>query len=97
MSEAVLDSSVVLKWFAAEQRGSFEARKLRNDYEAGRLSVVVPALLFLELLNVASRRWRWTDEALLELAEALGRSFVRGHRAGVAIGGFVGRPGADGV
>ena len=71
MSEAVLDSSVVLKWFAAEQRGSFEARKLRNDYEAGRLSVVVPALLFLELLNVASRRWRWTDEALLELAEAL--------------------------
>ena len=72
MSEAVLDASVVLKWFTAEQRGSSEARKLRNDYEAGRLSVVVPALLFLELLNVAGRRWRWTDEALLELAEALG-------------------------
>jgi predicted nucleic acid-binding protein len=72
LSEAVLDSSVVLKWFAAEQRGSFEARKLRHDYEAGRLSVVVPALLFLELLNVAGRRWRWDEEALLELAEALG-------------------------
>ena len=71
MSEAVLDASVVLKWFAAEQRGSSEARGLRNDYEAGRLSVVVPALLFLELLNVAARRWRWAEEALLELAEAL--------------------------
>jgi predicted nucleic acid-binding protein len=72
LNEAVLDASVVLKWFAAEQRGSFEARKLRDDYEAGRLSVVVPALLFLELLNVAGRRWRWAEEALLELAEALG-------------------------
>ena len=72
MSEAVLDASVVLKWFGAEQRGSSEARKLRNDYEAGRLSVVVPALLFLEIVNVAGRRWRWDEEALLELAEALG-------------------------
>ena len=72
MSEVVLDASVVLKWFAAEQRGSSEAGKLRDDYEAGRLSVVVPALLFLELLNVAGRRWRWDEEALLELAQALG-------------------------
>ncbi len=69
MSETVLDASVVLKWFAAEQRGSSEARRLRDDYEAGRLSVVVPALLFLELLNVAGRRWRWDGEALLELAQ----------------------------
>ena len=72
MSEAVLDASVVLKWFATEQRGSPEARKLRDDYEAGRLSVLVPALLFLELVNVAGRRWGWDEEALLELAQALG-------------------------
>lgn len=72
MREALLDASVVLKWFAAEQRGSLEARDLRREYEAGRLSVVVPSLLFLELLNVAGRRWRWDEEAVLELAEALG-------------------------
>jgi predicted nucleic acid-binding protein len=72
LTEAVLDASVVLKWFVPEQRGSSEARRLRNDYEAGRLSVVVPALLFLELLNVAGRRWSWDEEALLELAESLG-------------------------
>ncbi len=71
MTEVVLDASVVLKWFAAEQRGSAEARELRSEYQAGRLSVAVPALLFLELLNVVGRRWRWTEEALLELAEAL--------------------------
>lgn len=72
MREVVLDASVVLKWFAVEQRGSSEARELRDDYEAGRLSVVVPSLLFLELLNVAGRRWRWEAEAVAELAEALG-------------------------
>lgn len=71
MREVVLDASVVLKWFTAEQRGSFETRELRDDYEAGRLSVVVPSLLFLELLNVAGRRWRWEAEAVVELAETL--------------------------
>lgn len=71
MREVVLDASVVLKWFTAEQRGSFEARELRDDYEAGRLSVVVPSLLFLELLNVAGRRWRWGAEAVAELVETL--------------------------
>jgi predicted nucleic acid-binding protein len=71
LREVVLDASVVLKWFAAEQRGSFEARQLRDDYEAGRLSVVVPSLLFLELLNVAGRHWRSEPEAVAEFAEAL--------------------------
>jgi predicted nucleic acid-binding protein len=71
LREVVLDASVVLKWFAAEQRGSFEAHELRDDYQTGRLSVVVPSLLFLELLNVAGRRWRWEAEAVVELAEAL--------------------------
>ena len=33
--------------------------------------VVVPSLLFLELLNVARRRWRWEAEAVLELADDL--------------------------
>lgn len=61
----------MLKWFALEQRGSEEARELRNEYEAGRLAVAVPALLFLELLNVAGRRWGWDEEALHELAGSL--------------------------
>jgi hypothetical protein len=34
LSEGVLDASVVLKRFAPEQCGSFEARELRNEYEA---------------------------------------------------------------
>lgn len=71
MSEFVLDASVVLKWFGTEERGSTAARELRDDYQAGRLFVVAPSLLFLELLNIAGRRWNWSDDALRELAAAL--------------------------
>ena len=72
MTEAVLDASVVLKWFAqTPERGRSEARALRDDYQAGRLAVVVPSLFFLEMLNVAGRRWGWDELALGELAGAL--------------------------
>jgi predicted nucleic acid-binding protein len=72
VTEAVLDASVVLKWFArTPERGQPEARALRGDYQGGRLAVVVPSLFFLELLNVAGRRWGWDELALGELAGAL--------------------------
>ncbi len=72
MTDVVLDASVVLKWFgSADERGHAEAGELRTEYEAGRLVVVAPSLLFLELLNVAGRRWGWDESALLELAVAL--------------------------
>ncbi len=64
MREAVLDASVVVKCFVPGQGGSAEARELRDEYQAGRLSVVVPSLLFLEILNVSARRWRWGAAAV---------------------------------
>jgi predicted nucleic acid-binding protein len=71
LTGVVLDASVVVKWFAPEQSGSEEARGLRAAYEAGRLAVAVPSLLFVELLNIAGRRWGWSERALLDLASAL--------------------------
>ncbi len=72
MTELVLDASVVVKWFVAgEERGSKAALALRREYEAGHTTVVVPSLLFLELINIAGRRWRWAPAELTELAEAL--------------------------
>jgi predicted nucleic acid-binding protein len=35
------------------------------------LVAAVPRLLFLELLNVAGRRWQWPEAALLELGRSL--------------------------
>jgi predicted nucleic acid-binding protein len=70
--EAVLDASVVLKWFRSEgERNVEQARALRASFEAGELSITVPSLLMLEILNVAARRWGWGEPALVELSESL--------------------------
>jgi predicted nucleic acid-binding protein len=73
VNEFVLDASVVVKWFTpSEEPGSAQARSLREEYEGGLLFVVAPSLLFLEIVNVAGRRWGWNDEAeLSELASGL--------------------------
>lgn len=72
MRTVVLDASVVLKWFAhGKERERRGARKLRRDHERGALSVFVPPLLFLESVNVAARGWRWGEDALLDLVDAL--------------------------
>jgi predicted nucleic acid-binding protein len=72
MTEAVLDASVVMKWFRADRERNLKpARSLRTAFEAGELVVFAPPLLRLEVVNVAGRRWRWSESALLELAGAL--------------------------
>lgn len=71
MRTLVVDASVVFKWFRPQQRHSAEARLVREDYAVGRLSVTVPSLLFLELLNAAARRWSWDAPAVRQLAADL--------------------------
>jgi predicted nucleic acid-binding protein len=72
VNEVVLDASVVLKWFRAEgERHVDAARSIRAAFEAGELIVFAPALLHLEILNVAGRRWGSGQSALVDLANAL--------------------------
>jgi predicted nucleic acid-binding protein len=72
VTEVVFDASVVLKWFREEgERHVGQARSLRAAFEAGELIVFAPPLLRLEIVNVAGRRWRWRESALVELAAAL--------------------------
>ena len=74
MNEAVLDASVVLKWFHSDGEGRVQAaRRLRAKFEAGDLRVIAPQLLWLELLNVAARRWSWPQAQLTQLAATLGQ------------------------
>jgi predicted nucleic acid-binding protein len=73
VNEVVLDASVVMKWFSsARESRATQARALRDRYERGEMAVVVPTLLFLELLNVAGRRWGWDASSMSELATSLG-------------------------
>jgi len=70
--ELVLDASVVLKWFGpAREKFVKEARAIRTRYRAGEAAITVPSLLYLELLNVAGRRWGWSEDALAQLASTL--------------------------
>ena len=72
MKEVVLDASVVVKWLSRrDEVGAVEARALRDSYGQGHLVVTVPSLLFLEILNVAGRRWGWDEGSLQALAIAL--------------------------
>lgn len=72
MTEVVLDASVILKWFRVEGERHVEpARALRAAFESGRLIVLAPPLLQLEIVNVAGRRWRMPGASLVDLAVAL--------------------------
>jgi predicted nucleic acid-binding protein len=72
LTEAVLDASVVLKWLRTEgERHREEALALRRAFEAGELTVFAPPLLWLEIVNVAARRWGWSARQLDDLAAQL--------------------------
>jgi len=72
MRELVLDASVLAKWFRAEGEPDVAAaRVLQDEYTAGQLVVIVPPLLFLELMNLAAKRWRVESEALVAFASDL--------------------------
>ncbi|MCU0493965.1 MAG: type II toxin-antitoxin system VapC family toxin [Chloroflexaceae bacterium] len=51
MSQLVVDSSVVVKWFVAEPY-SVEARRILSDYQSGALAVLAPDLINAEVGNI---------------------------------------------
>lgn len=72
MRRLVVDASVALKWFTAEEEADVEAAlALLSDFEAGRLVLAAPAFLHLELLNVLRRRARWPEQELRAAAARL--------------------------
>jgi predicted nucleic acid-binding protein len=72
VTELVLDAPVVLKWFhtVGEPRAE-RAQRLRKRYASGEFRVLAPPLLWLELINVAARRWQWEADRLQRLAAVL--------------------------
>jgi predicted nucleic acid-binding protein len=55
MSQLVVDSSVVIKWFVVEPYLT-EARRILNDYQAGVLTLLAPDLLYAEVGNIVWKK-----------------------------------------
>lgn len=93
MTDAVLDASVVLKWFHSEgEEHVAQARLLRERFEAGELHVLAPRLLWLEVVNVAARRWRLDSAQLVTMARSLMQlGFEAVHPDLTAIAGWAAR------
>jgi predicted nucleic acid-binding protein len=47
------------------------ARAVRAEFEAGEMLAFAPRLLFIEILNIAGRRWRLSAPQLEQLASTL--------------------------
>ncbi|MBI4096594.1 MAG: type II toxin-antitoxin system VapC family toxin [Candidatus Levybacteria bacterium] len=53
MPTYILDTSVAVKWFHRSQELHVaEAKRVWDDLSSGKISVILPDILFLELLNV---------------------------------------------
>jgi predicted nucleic acid-binding protein len=70
LRQLVLDASVLGRWIF-QPKG---AGALRAEFQAGELTIAVPGLVFLELLNVAGRQLGWAVDELTELADRLQQS-----------------------
>jgi predicted nucleic acid-binding protein len=71
MTEIVLDASAVLKWILVEEEGDLsEVRKLQKKIRGGELRVLVPEILFTEVINVLYWK-KFAKEKILEFLQVL--------------------------
>lgn|SRR3989338_2545638 len=65
----VLDASVAVKWFCDEEDAD-KALRIKEDYKSGRIDLIVPELLFIELINVLKHK-KADEGKLLEINDFL--------------------------
>ena len=70
MALAVVDASVVAKWFLKEEN-TLSARRLREDFLEGSLRLRVPSLLPFEVLNALKYNPNFPSRGLLAASRAL--------------------------
>jgi len=86
LRRAVLDASVVLKWYLSDEDHGQAALELLKRYLADDLEIIVPSLLEYELINgliVAQKRGRLREEIILSAIEGF-------TKLGITTGGLSG-------
>ncbi|MHA1617330.1 MAG: type II toxin-antitoxin system VapC family toxin [Candidatus Njordarchaeales archaeon] len=70
MARYVVDASVIVKWFVEEEY-SDKALLLERSYVEGSIDIVVPELLYYEVLNALKYSHRFGEDELKEVLKAL--------------------------
>ena len=70
MATVVADASVIVKWFVEEDHLETSLR-MRDDYVAQRITIVVPAVAQFEVLNALRYSGGFGTDDLLEVARTL--------------------------
>jgi len=70
MSKIVIDASIVVKWFI-EENGSDKARFLRDKFIDGKVELLVPSLLYYEVLNALKYSQLFEPSELNDAGESL--------------------------
>ncbi len=70
MSEIVIDASVVVKWFI-EENDSVKARLLRDKFIYGKIELIIPSLLYFEVLNALKYSQLFDPSELNDAGESL--------------------------
>jgi predicted nucleic acid-binding protein len=72
LNQAVIDASVVLKWFLPDERYGEKALGLLNKFISDDLEIIAPSLLEYEVINglvIAGRRSRIKEEKITFMVE----------------------------
>lgn len=72
MKKAVIDASVVLKWYLVDEEFDIKALRLLSEYVSNELDILAPSLLEYEVMNglmIAQKRGRIKEEKILAAVE----------------------------
>jgi len=69
-AKVIVDASVIVKWFV-EENYFREARLLRDSYANGLIDIVVPSLMYYEVINALKYSGEFGEDELKEIAGIL--------------------------
>ncbi len=72
MKRVVIDASVVLKWYLADEKYGQAALGLLENYLSNEVDILAPSILEYEVINgliIAQKRGRIKEKMILEAAE----------------------------
>lgn len=72
MKQVVIDASVVLKWYLADEKYGHAALGLLEDYLSDEVDILAPSILEYEVINgliIAQKRGRIKEKMILQAIE----------------------------